>query len=257
MTAIRALIVDDEPLAREKIRTLLKRDPDIEVTAELRNGVEAVAAIRRDSPDLIFLDVQMPELDGFGVLEQIGPEGMPAVIFVTAYDEYALRAFEVHALDYLLKPFDRERFETALRRAKQQVREQESNVSERILALLAELQTQQRRGQLERLVVKSGGRVYFVPVEDIDWIEAAGNYVELHAGQQSHLIRGTMKGLEDRLDPECFVRVHRSAIVNINRIKEMQPWFNGEFVIILTSGAKITSGNSYREGLRRLLENPA
>lgn len=254
---IRTLIVDDEPLAREKIHTLLQDHPQIKVVGEARDGVEAVAAIRRDSPDIVFLDVQMPELDGFGVLAEVGTRSVRAVVFVTAYDEYALKAFDVHAIDYLLKPFDRERFDTALERAIEQVRGRRSESDERILALLAELQAAGRRDYLERLVVKSGGRIYFVPVDDIDWIEAAGNYVELHVGRTSHLIRGTMKTLEEELDPTTFARVHRSAIVNIRRIKELQPWFNGEYVIVLNSGDQVTSGGSYREALKELLENPA
>lgn len=254
---IRALIVDDEPLAREKIRTLLRNHPEVEVIGEPRDGLEAVEAIRLDPPDLIFLDVQMPELDGFGVLAEVGPQTVPAIVFVTAYDEYALKAFDVHAIDYLLKPFDRERFERALARAVDLIRGKPSDTDERILALLAELQANQPRKYLERMVVKSGGRVYFVVAEDIDWIEAAGNYVELHVGDERHLIRWTMKTLGQQLDPADFLRVHRSAIVNIRRIKELQPWFNGDYVIILDTGAQITSGAAYRESLKRLLETPS
>ncbi len=254
---IRALIVDDEPLAREKIRTLLAGDPEIEVVRECAGGRDAVNAIREHTPDLLFLDIQMPELDGFGVLQQIGRERIPVIIFVTAYDEYALKAFEVHALDYLLKPFDRDRFETALGRAKKRVRSQRTDdLNERVVSLLTQLQERSGGDWLERLVVKTSGRIYFVSVDEIDWIEAAGNYVELHVGSRSHLVRVTMKGLEERLDPREFVRVHRSAIVNIRRIREMQPWFSGEYLLVLEGGAKVTTGQSYRPALRTLLGNP-
>lgn len=255
---IRALIVDDEPLAREKLRTLLGQDPEIEIVRECGGGRAAVASILDDAPDLVFLDIQMPELDGFGVLEAVGVDRIPVVVFVTAYDEYALKAFEVHALDYLLKPFDRERFEAALTRAKRHVRsEGTGDFNERIYSLLSKLEDKQERTWLDRLVVRSGGRIYFVPVDEIDWIEAAGNYVELHAGEEAHLIRGTMKGLEGRLDPCHFVRVHRSAIVNIRRIREIQPWFRGEYMIVLQGGRQITTGGSYRNALKELLDNSA
>ena len=255
---IRALIVDDEPLAREKIRTLLAGDPEIEVVGECAGGRDAVNAIREHTPDLLFLDIQMPELDGFGVLQQIGRERIPVIVFVTAYDEYALKAFEVHALDYLLKPFDRDRFETALGRAKKQVRSQQTDdLNERVVSLLTQLQERSEGDWLERLVVKTSGRIYFVSVDEIDWIEAAGNYVELHVGSRSHLVRMTMKGLEQRLDPRKFVRVHRSAIINIRRIREIQPWFSGEYLVVLEGGAKVNTAQSYRPALRTLLGNPA
>ncbi|MGH7491519.1 MAG: LytR/AlgR family response regulator transcription factor [bacterium] len=249
---IRTLIVDDEPLARERIRTLLCTEADVEVVGECVNGTGAVAAIREQKPDLLFLDVQMPELDGFEVLQTIGPHEMPAVIFVTAYDRYALRAFEVHALDYLLKPFDRERFQNTLHRARTHVqREKESDLSQRLQTLLEDFRGE-RKG-LERLVVKSGGRVIFLRVEEVDWIEAAGNYVQLHVGRDSHLLRETIKGMEARLDPNRFLRINRSTLVNIDRVKELQAWFNGDYVIILTSGTQLTSSRGCREKIDALL----
>ena len=247
---IRALIVDDEPLARQRIRTLLEADPDVEVVGECADGRSAVAAVREQAPDLLFLDVQMPLLDGFGVLAALGAGPLPVVIFVTAHDRYALRAFEVHALDYLLKPFDRERFRTALGRAKAQVRrEPDGDVSRRLLALLRDVQ--QARKPLERLVVKSGGRVYFVRTEDIDWIEAAGNYVRLHVGKEAHLLRESMAGLEARLDAGRFLRIHRSTIVNIEHIRELQPAFHGDYAVILRDGTQLTLSRSYRATLPR------
>ncbi len=251
---IRTLIIDDEPLARERIRALLEKEADIEVLAECANGLEALRVIQSARPDLLFMDVQMPELDGFEVLEHLAHETIPAIIFVTAYDQYALRAFEVHALDYLLKPFDRERFEKALQRARQQLqRENAGDLHQRLQLLLEELQRD--RKYLERLVVKSSGRVFFLKVEEIDWIEAAANYVRLQVGRESHLLRETIKGLEAKLDPAKFLRLSRSTIVNVDRIKELQPWSNnGEYAVLLKSGARLTSSRSYRERLDAFLK---
>jgi two-component system LytT family response regulator len=255
--SIRALIVDDEPLAREKIRSLLADDSEVVVVAECGDGYSAAKAIIEHEPDLVFLDVQMPEADGFAALDAVQGVSMPVVIFVTAYDDYALQAFEVHALDYLLKPFDRDRFITALNRAKRQVQsDRQSTQREPLLALLHELRRERRGGWLERLVVKTRGRVFFVATGEIDWIEAAGNYVQLHVGSESHLIRSTMKALEERLDPDLFLRVRRSAIVNISRIQHIEPWSNGEYLITLTAGANVMSGAAYREALKALMENP-
>jgi two-component system LytT family response regulator len=254
---IRALIVDDEPLAREKIRTLLADDSEVVVVAECGDGHSAAKAIIEHEPDLVFLDVQMPEADGFAALDAVQGVSMPVVIFVTAYDDYALQAFEVHALDYLLKPFDRDRFISALTRAKRQVQsDRQSTQREPITALLHELRRERRGGWLERLVVKTRGRVFFVATGEIDWIEAAGNYVQLHVGSESHLIRSTMKTLEERLDPDLFLRVRRSAIVNISRIQHIEPWSSGEYLITLKSGADVMSGAAYREALKALMENP-
>lgn len=249
---IRALIVDDEPLARERIRTLLKDEPEVEIVGECADGRRAVSTIREWKPDLIFLDVQIPEMDGFEVLKAVGPGAMPAVIFVTAYDQYALRAFDVHAIDYLLKPFDRQRFHRALRRAKGQISsEKHDDVNERLLALLEDLKGGQK--YLERLVIKSGGRVFFLRVDEIDWMEAAGNYVRLHVGKELHLQRETMSALEAKLDPRKFVRIHRSRIVNLERIKELQPWFRGDYQVVLRDGTKLTLSRGYRDRLQEVL----
>lgn len=254
MKKIRTLIVDDEPLARRGIRAQLKDEADIEVIAECGNGRDAVAVIAAQKPDLVFLDVQMPELDGFGVIEAIGLERLPAVIFVTAYDQYALKAFEVHALDYLLKPFDPERFTTALERARAQIdRQNLSDLSERLQGLIEDLKAD--RKYAERLVVKSVGRIFFLGVEEIDWVEAADNYVRLHTGRASHLLRETMSSIEKRLDPERFVRVHRSTIINIRRIKELHTLFHGEYEILLLDGTRLTSGRGYRDRLQELFGN--
>jgi len=247
---MRTLIVDDEPLARERLRTLLRDEPDIELIGECADGKEAVSAIQGKNPELLFLDVQMPEMDGFAVLEAVGPERVPAVVFVTAYDRYALRAFDVHALDYLLKPFDRERFQKALERARAQVGER-GKLGDRLLALLKDIKEEPKHPQ--RFVIKSAGRVFFLRADEINWIEAAGNYVQLHVGSATHLMRETMGGLETRLDPEKFVRIHRSAIVQVDRIKEMQPAFHGDYIVILEDGTRLNLSRSYREKLQALL----
>lgn len=252
MTKIRTLVVDDEPIARERIMSLLQHEDDVEVIGECSDGVQAVSVIQQQSPDLVFLDVQMPGTDGFGVIENIGADRMPTVVFVTAYDEYALRAFEVHALDYLLKPFGKDRFQETLKHARAHLeRRRAGDLGRRLLALVHDLKPEQQR--LDRLVVKSGGRVFFLRTDEIDWIEAAGNYVRLHLGEESHLFRETMNGMEGRLDGRRFVRIHRSKIVNTERIKEMQPWFNGEYVVILRNGTRLTLSRGYREKLQEQL----
>jgi len=251
---IRALIVDDEPLAREGIHMRLKQEPDIEVIGVCGNGREAVTTILREVPDLVFLDIQMPRLDGFGVIESVGVAPMPHVIFVTAYDEHALRAFEVNALDYLLKPVDSERFFETLERARDRIRGKNLEaITEQLHKMMSALKVE--RKYLERLSIKSGGRIIFLGVDDIDWIEAADNYVQVHAGRESHLLHATMNSLESRLDPDQFLRIHRSAIVNIERIKELHPMFHGEYRVILKDGAQLTSGRGYRENLQKLLNN--
>jgi two-component system LytT family response regulator len=255
--SLAVIVVDDEPLAREKIRTLLAEERDVEVVAECATGTEAIAAIERLEPDLVFLDVQMPEVDGFGVLEALDPERIPAVVFVTAYDRHALRAFDVHALDYLLKPFDRERFARALSRARATLEpgRSERELSRRLLSLLREVQRD--RGHAERIVVRDAGRVFFLRVDEIDWIEAAGNYTCLHAGKDSHLLRETMKALEARLDPERFLRVHRSTIVRVERIREMRAGAHGEYEVVLADGTRLSSSRSYSRHIQRLLERGA
>jgi two-component system LytT family response regulator len=266
MSTIRALIVDDEPLARERIRSLLARESDVKVAGECSDGRQALAACLENSPDLVFLDVQMPEVDGFEFLEALesslanqSPRNgrrMPAVIFVTAYDQYALRAFDFHALDYLLKPFDDDRFARALGRAREHLRHAASGragngvAERRLLSLVADLKSRPR--QMERLVVRSAGRVFFLPVDEIDWIEAASNYVRLHCGADSHLLRETMNGIEGRLNSEKFLRIHRSTIVNVERIKELQPWFHGDYSVILLDGTRLTLSRSHRDKLQKL-----
>jgi two-component system, LytTR family, response regulator len=251
---MRVLIVDDEPLARQRLRALLEGEPDFEIADECADGRQAVEAIRTHKPDLIFLDVRMPELDGFGVLEAVAEEPRPAVIFVTAYDRFALQAFEVNALDYLLKPFDGERFRKALQRARAQLgRAQTEEVSEQLRTLLEDAKG--GRKYLDRVVIKSASRVFFLRVEEIDWVEAAGNYLKLHAGAEAHLLRETMGSLEARLDPEKFLRIHRSTIVNIERIQELQPWFHGDYVVLLRDGTRLTLSRSYRQKFQDLFGN--
>ncbi|MEZ5418010.1 MAG: LytTR family DNA-binding domain-containing protein [Vicinamibacterales bacterium] len=252
MTKIRAMVVDDEAMARERVVSMLRQEQDIELIGECSDGQQAVSAIAAQQPDLVFLDVQMPACDGFRVIEQVGPEKMPAVVFVTAYDEYAVRAFEVHALDYLLKPFGKERFQQALHHARGHVeRRRAGDLGKRLMALVQDIKPEPQR--LDRLVVKSGGRVFFLKTDDIVWIEAAGNYVRLHLAEDSHLFRETMNGIEARLDPRRFVRIHRSRIVNSDRIKELQPWFNGEYVVVLQNGTRLTLSRGYREKLQERL----
>jgi two-component system, LytTR family, response regulator len=248
-TRIRALLVDDEPLARERLRMLLATEDWVEIIGEANNVATATAAIHKLQPDLVFLDVEMPGGSGFDVIEAIGADRMPFVIFVTAYDKYAIRAFDVHAVDYLLKPFDRERFHQGVAKARHQIEQQTGGELERrLLALVKDLKPTPQK--LDRFVVKAAGRVFFVRSEEIDWIEAAGNYVKLHAGSEAHLFRETMNALEARLNPDTFYRIHRSHIVNIERVRELQPWFNGEYVVFLKDGTRLTLSRGYREKLQ-------
>jgi two-component system LytT family response regulator len=248
------LIVDDEPLAREGLRMLLADDPEIAAVQEAKNGREAIQRVHEGRPDLMFLDVQMPEMDGFAVVHEIGPEQMPAVVFVTAHDQYAIRAFEINALDYLLKPVTVERFAQSLERAKARLRTSEPDQQNQILALLETIATPSR--YLKRMAVQSAGKTYFIGVEDVDWIRAAENYVELHVAQASHLIHVTMNTLEKSLDPETFVRIHRSLIVNLRRVKEIQPMSHGDYVLLLDSGVRLQSGRTYHERIKTLMANP-
>jgi two-component system LytT family response regulator len=255
VNTIRTLVVDDEPLARERIKRFLAAEPDLELIGECAEGREAVAAIQTLKPDLVFLDIQIPELDGFGVLKAIAIEQMPAVIFVTAYDRYALQAFDVNALDYLLKPYNRERFHKAVERARAQLSNgAKGELNERLISLLENFKTEQPR-HLERLMIKSSGRVFFLRAEELDWIEADGNYLRVHVGRESHLIRETMNRLASKLDPDKFLRIHRSTLVNIERIKELQPLFSGDYVVILRDGKQLTLSRSYRDKLLELFEN--
>jgi two-component system LytT family response regulator len=252
MTKLRTLIVDDEPLARERLASLLSAEPDVQIVGQCRDGEEAITAIEDHSPNLVFLDVQMPQMSGFDVIEAVGSERMPLVIFVTAYDQHALKAFQVRALDYLLKPFDRERFTDALQRARKQIeRDETGDLGRRLMALVKDLRKDQPRA--ERLVVKSGGRLFFLRADEIDWVEAAGNYVRLHVGNTPHLLRETMNAIENRLDPEKFFRIHRCRIVNMERIQELQPWLNGEYSVVLRTGTRLTLSRGYREKLQERL----
>jgi two-component system, LytTR family, response regulator len=263
MKSIRTLIVDDEVLARRRVRNLLRGRDDFAVVGECANGNEALSAIRRHAPDLVFLDVQMPDLDGFGVLEELTADQLPVIIFVTAYDQYAVRAFEFHALDYLLKPFDDERFEKTLGWARAQLEQQRfGQLSERMLALLEDHQGKSKPGAgkssaapkpLSRLIVKSAGRVFFIRAEEIDWIEAEGYYARLHVGGKSHLLRETLTNLESQLDQNRFLRIHRSTIVNLERIRELQTQSHGEFTVVLNDGAHLKLSRGYRDRLTTLL----
>lgn len=238
---LRALIADDEPLARRKIRTLLSREPDAEVAGECGSGPEAARLIRELEPNLVFLDIEMPELDGLSVLEGLGSRMAPAVIFVTAYDQYAIRAFDVKALDYLLKPIDRRRFQTALERAREHLRR--SSDSEAT--------------PLTRLLVRSGDRLQVLKVDDIDWVEAADNYVKVRALGQFHLLRETLARLRSRLDPSRFPRIHRSALVNVERIQSLYPLFHGDQMVVLQDGTELPLSRRYRHELETALGRPS
>jgi two-component system, LytTR family, response regulator len=241
---IRTLIVDDEPVARRRIKRLLLSEPDVEITAECGDGHAAVGTIRALQPDLVFLDVQMPEADGFAVLRAVG-EAMPAVVFVTAFDEYALAAFEVHALDYLLKPFSRKRFSVTVARAREHLARKGDP---RLRGLLEELKTPPR--YLTRFVVRTNGRVRLIEGAHVDWIEAADNYALLHAGTETHAVRDTMNRLADALDPERFARIHRSTIVQIDRIRELLPAFHGDFIAVLRDGTRLSVSRAYKAVVR-------
>src|SRR5215469_2003595 len=253
--ALRTLIVDDEPLAREGLRGLLSRDADVSAIREAKDGREAVTAIRDCNPDLVFLDVQMPEMDGFEVVRKIGAEHMPAVVFVTAHDQYAMQAFEINALDYLLKPVIEERFAMALLRAKTRIRSNAAaDLNRQIMGLFETIVSPQR--YLKRLAVRSAAKTLFVDVGDVDWIDAAENYVELHVGRTSHLLHVTMNAIEKSLDPQIFLRIHRSIIVNLGRIKSLESSAHGEYVLTLQDGTRLQSGRTYSERLRVLANNP-
>ena len=252
---IRVCVIDDEPIACRKVQRLLKDDPEIEVISICSNGEEARNAIQTLLPDLIFLDIQMPEMDGFEVLRSIKTEKLPYVIFITAYDSYAIQAFRVHALDYLLKPFDKKEFLEALKRAKIQVnRDKHKSGNSDLKKLLRELGA--RPAYSERLVIKSYGKIFFLKVDEIDWIEAQGKYELIHAGKQTHMIREGMSKLETELDPKKFVRIHKSTIVNVDRIQHLQPLFHSDFRAILHNGTALTISRRYREKLEELLGRP-
>lgn len=248
---IRVLLVDDEPPARRLLRAMLADEADVEIAGEAGSGAEAVEAIRRLSPDLVFLDVQMPDGDGFDVVREVGPERMPLIVFATAYDAHALRAFEAHAMDYLLKPFDRERFASTLRRARGRLaRTPEAEREARLDALLGEI----RGGRwVSRFTVRVGQRIHVVPAGEVDYVRAEDNYVRLHVGTRSYLHRETLTGLAARLDPRRFLRIHRSTVVNLERVVELESLFAGEYVVFLRDGTRLTAGRSYRAALQEAL----
>ncbi len=243
----RALIIDDEPPARLRIRSLLNEDREVEVVGEAEDGPSAVEAIEKYNPDIVFLDVQMPELDGFGVIEAVGPQKMPCPVFVTAYARHALKAFDVNAVDYILKPFDADRFRKALAKAKHRVGEARHASTERLEHLLEDVR--QKGEYPERILVKIGAGQQLVKVSDIRWIEAEDNHIRLHLSQGSHLIRHTLRDFLKRLDPEQFRQIHRSTIVNMAHIRELQPWFHGDYLVHLTDGTTLTLTRTHRNAL--------
>jgi two-component system, LytTR family, response regulator len=248
---IRVLVADDQPMARERLVSLLAAEPGIELAGQAASGPEAVECIRQSAPDLVFLDLQMPGMDGFRVIEEVGLDRMPPTVFVTAHDEYAVRAFEVQAIDYLLKPFGRHRFQSALARARRFLeRERQGEMAGRLAELL---QSNGRRLGGERLLVKSGGRVQFVEVDAIDWVEAEGNYVRLYAGGLVHLMRETMNGLIDKIGAHKFFRIHRSRIVNVNRVKELLIAGGGDYQVVMVDGTKLGLSRLYKDALQEQL----
>ena len=249
---LRVLIVDDEPVARRRIRRLLRADRDIDVVGEAADGAAAVQAIAEKQPDLVFLDVQMPELDGFGVLRRVGPGRAPGVIFVTAFDQYALRAFEVHAVDYLLKPFTRERLLDAVARVRESRQPGERGQDPRLAALLEELTERPRF--LRRLPARAGSRIVLIDAADIDWLQAADNYVLVHSGGREYLLRETLTRLEGELDPHEFVRIHRSVLVRFDRIGDLVPTEHGDYRVTLKSGVQLTLSRTYRDRVERVLK---
>jgi two-component system LytT family response regulator len=242
---IRTLIVDDEPLARKRLRSLLRPEPDIEVIGEASSGREAAELILRDRPDLVFLDIKMPGTGGFSVIEKVGVEHMPHVVFVTAFDDFAVKAFEVRALDYVLKPYDKDRLEEAVGRVRRRLRN--AGADEEYRKRMRDLSSKTASGSvpLDRILVKAKGRMIVLKTADIEWIEASGNYVVLHCGAESHLLRESMDKVAGRLDGRVFTRIHRSSIVNIDRIAEIQPAFHGEYNVFLKSGAKLLLSRTY------------
>jgi len=265
MTKVRALIVDDERIARQTLRLLLEDDPEIVIVGECGGGSEAIEALRRESPDLVFLDIQMPGVNGVEVIRRLRPSEVPEIVFVTAFDEFAIQAFELHALDYLLKPFSDERFREALQRAKKRIGEKEmQKAGTNLAALLEGLGTRMAsaKGQssterfLSRFVVKSPGRVDIVSVDEVDWIEAQGNYARLHGPERGHLLRETMSSLERLLSPDVFIRIHRSTIVRLDRIRSLRPLENGDYQITLDGGKQLVVSRSYRDRVLKKLQSP-
>jgi two-component system LytT family response regulator len=251
-TQMRVLIADDEALARRRVREMLRGEPDVEIIGECSNGTETAEAITSLKPDLVFLDIQMPGASGVDVASTLEGTTRPMVIFITAHDQYAVRAFEINAVDYLLKPFDRERFAQTLERARLAFRSRrDTRVNEEILSLLGELRS--RNQYLDRILIKNNERVIIIKAEEIEWIEAQGNYIRIHFGKQSSLMRETLGNLAAQLDPKRFVRIHRSQIVNIDHILELQPWSHRDYRVVLRNGTQLTLSRTYRDQLYQLL----
>lgn len=254
---VRTIIADDEPLARQKLRLLLNLEPEVKIVAECHDGSQALAAIRACRPDLLMLDIQMPSLDGFQVLSEIAPEEMPVVIFTSAYDQYAIRAFEAHALDYLLKPFDQERLHQAIDRARFELsKTKDREITRRILKLLSVVKPDKpptAPGFDGRFVIKTKGRIVFLDLDDIDWLEAAANYVRLNVGKEVYLFRETISRVSERLNPNHFIRIHRSMIVNVRRIKELIPVNSGEYIVVLRNGKELSCSRGYRVNLQHVI----
>lgn len=261
MNKIRTVVVEDEPVSRDRLLALLSEEQDVEVVGACADGRSAATAIASTTPDLVFLDIQLPEMDGLTLARAFEADARPAVVFVTAHDSYALPAFEIHALDYLLKPFSAQRFRSALAYAREHLAQRRAtSIGRHILDLLPDAQTPPAPTLSapagDRLVVKSSGRIYFVKIADIDWCEAAGNYIRVHVGTQAHLIRETMNRLESQLDPRLFVRVHRSTIVNVDHVQELRSSFNGEHVVVLRNGTRLAMSRGYREAIQERLKRP-
>ncbi len=266
--ALRVAIVDDEPPGRERLRALIAAEPGVIVSGEYANGEDAVRGMVTEPPDIVFLDVQMPGMDGFGVIDALGgafdQDQLPVIVFVTAYDAYALRAFEVSATDYLLKPFDRGRFSDAMRKARARMSARSPLENAKAFAELAEQVRQlhrehdaagaDRARSDQRFVVRNGSRIYFVRARDIDWIEGDGNYARLHSLRKSHLVRETLKSIESRLDPRTFMRIQRSTIINVDRVSVIEPHSHGEYLVTMCDGAKLTSSRTHSSGLRTILK---
>jgi two-component system, LytTR family, response regulator len=254
--AIRTIIADDEHLARQKLRLLLGSEPGVQVVAECQNGEQTIDAVRAHKPDLLLIDIRMPDMDGFAVLRRVAADEAPVVIFTTAYDQFAIRAFDAHALDYLLKPFEQERLHHAIERTRTELlKSHDLNLTSRILALLAqkaEPHTEPKQTD-DRMVIRAGGKVVFLDVKEIDWIEAAANYVKLNVGKDSYLLREGIGSIAERLDPDRFVRIHRSVIVNVRKIKELQPCESGEYIAVLKNGKELSCSRGYRAQLQRLI----
>jgi two-component system, LytTR family, response regulator len=256
-SVVRTIIADDEHLARQKLRILLDSEPEVEVIAECHDGGHTLRAIRAYRPDLLMLDIQMPDLDGFQVLNEIPPAEMPVVIFTSAYDQYAIRAFEAHALDYLLKPFDQERLHQAVERARLELQKsKDREITHRILQLLSQVKSDNPpgAGSDERVVIKTKGRIVFLNVDEIDWVEASANYVRLNAAGESYLFRETISRISERLNPNLFIRIHRSVIVNVRRIKELIPVNSGEYIVVLKSGKELSCSRGYRANVQHLID---